>query len=201
MEELIAKITDLFLRFGVKSVTMDDIARELGVSKKTLYIHFTDKRDVVMKSIEFSMQNQQCKMNEIMDGTEENAIDVLLRVSQQLIISQSKINANVNYDLQKYYPEAWDKIKDFRQKHIYSHIRENILSGISQNVYRDDFNVDIICHLYVSLIENSFTELIHSVEIRFEDLLKTLFMYHIRGIASPKGIKYLEQKIKPKYNN
>ena len=100
-----------------------------------------------MKSIEFSMQHQQCKMNEIVDGTEENAIDILLKVSQQLIVSQSKINANVNYDLQKYYPEAWDKLKDFRQKHIYSHIRENILRGIEEKVYRNDFNVDIIMSL------------------------------------------------------
>lgn len=195
MEELIQKITELFMKFGVKSVTMDDIARELGISKKTLYLHFADKKDVVMKSIEFSLQHQKCRMAEFADGTEDNAIDLLLKVSEQLIMAQSKMNSNVNYDLQKYYPEAWEKIRVYRQEHVYTSIKQNILRGISEGVYRSDFNVDVISYLYVSHIESSYSELINRTDIQFEELLKTLFMYHIRGIASLKGVDYVEGKI------
>ncbi len=93
MEELITKISDLFLKYGVKSVTMDDLAKELGISKKTLYLSFADKKDVVMKFVEYSIaRHQSCliKAKEIVDGS--NAIDNLLKVSQLLINSQNKIN-------------------------------------------------------------------------------------------------------------
>lgn len=195
MEELIPKITELFLRYGVKSVTMDDIARELGISKKTLYLHFMDKKDVVMKSIEHTLKHQKCMMDQLSEQSFDNAIDVLMKVSQQLITTQNKVNQNVNYDLQKYYPEAWEKIRIFRQDHVFNSIKQNINRGIEEGVYRTDFNVDVICYLYVSHIENSYTELIVKTEIPFEELLKTLFMYHIRGIASAKGIEYIENKI------
>lgn len=195
MEELIPKITELFLRYGVKSVTMDDIARELGISKKTLYLHFTDKKDVVMKSIEYTLKHQKCEMDALSERSFDNAIDVLMKVSQQLITTQSKVNQSVNFDLQKYYPEAWEKISKFRQDHVFSSIKQNINRGIEEGVYREDFNVDVICYLYVSHIENSYNELIAKAEIPFDELLKTLFMYHIRGIASAKGIIYIEENI------
>ncbi len=201
MEELLEKITALFLRYGVKSVTMDDISRELGISKKTLYLHFTDKKDVVLKSVDFSLTHQKCKIDELSNEMYENAIDVLMKVSQQLIITQSKVNQNVNYDLQKYYPEAWEKTRQSRQDHVFKSVKENILRGIEEGIYRDDFEIDVICHLYVSHLENSHSELISKMEIPFDLLLKTLFMYHIRGIASSKGIAYLEQKINNQNNN
>ncbi len=199
MEELIGKISELFLKYGVKSVTMDDIARELGISKKTLYLSFTDKKDVVMKFIEYSIANQTCNIKEKSEVTGENAIDILLNVSQILISAQNKVNPNVNYDLQKYYPEAWEKIKGFRQEHIFNRIRMNIEQGISEGIYRDDFNIEVICHLYVLHIEKSYTELLNNTDIKFDELLRTLFMYHIRGISSKAGIEYVEQKLmKPK---
>ena len=148
MEELIPKISDLFLKYGVKSVTMDDLAKGLGISKKTLYLSFADKKDVVMKFVEYSIAHHQAclvKAKEIVDGS--NAIDTLLKVSQLLISSQNKINPNVNYDLQKYYPEAWAKVKRFRQEHVFTHIRQNIIQGISEGIYRTDFNIEVICHL------------------------------------------------------
>jgi AcrR family transcriptional regulator len=202
MEELIQKITDLFLKYGVKSVTMDDIAKELGISKKTLYLHFTDKKDVVMKSIDFSLNHQACTMKELAGVKGENAIDVLLKVSQYLVLAQNKVNQNVNFDLQKYYPEAWEKLKSFRQVHVFNSIRQNILQGIEEGVFRNDFNVEIICYLYVSHIDNSYSDLLNKSEIRFDELLKTLFIYHIRGIASKLGLDYVEHKLQTlKINN
>ena len=202
MEELIQKITDLFLKYGVKSVTMDDIAKELGISKKTLYLHFADKKDLVMKAIDFSLNHQACTMKELAGVNGENAIDVLLKVSQYLVSAQNKINQNVNFDLQKYYPEAWEKIKSFRQEHVFNSIRQNILQGIEEGIFRNDFNIEIICYLYVSHIDNSYSDLLNNSEIRFDELLKTLFIYHIRGIASKAGLDYVEQKLQTlKINN
>ena len=202
MEELIQKITDLFLKYGVKSVTMDDIAKELGISKKTLYLHFADKKDLVMKAIDFSLNHQACTMKELAGVKGENAIDVLLKVSQYLVSAQNKINQNVNFDLQKYYPEAWEKIKSFRQEHVFNSIRQNILQGIEEGIFRNDFNIEIICYLYVSHIDNSYSDLLNNSEIRFDELLKTLFIYHIRGIASKAGLDYVEQKLQTlKINN
>ncbi len=190
---MIEKITELFLKYGVKSFSMDDIAKELGISKKTLYVHFRDKKDVVLKSVIHSVQDQQCKMANIIKENSFNAIDVLFYVSKQLVESLKNMNPNINFDLQKYYPEACSIMNEHRKKHIYGKIILNMEQGIKEGLYRDDLNKEIIAKLYEEQVAN-----ITSLVIRdsFDEILKTAFIYHIRGIASQKGLDYLEMKLK-----
>ncbi len=192
---MIKNITGLFLTYGIKSVTMDDISRHLSISKKTLYQNFSDKEDVVIKSIEYSINEQILKIEEYVNTKTNNAIDILLFVSNELISNQVKINQNINYDLQKYYPRAWELLIKHRQENVFKRIKMNIEKGIQEGLYRDDFNILVISYLYMNHVENTFNKIINISDLSIKEVLETLFSYHIRGIASNKGIEYLEKKI------
>ena len=192
MEELLQKITKLYFQYGIKSVTMDDLAREMGISKKTLYVHFKDKDDVVDHVFMYHLQNQRCDL-EFLEVKNKNAIDQLLSVSKFLIEHFQKIHPSVNYDLMKYYPSTWQKVIAYKNENIYNSIKSNIIKGIAEGLYRNDFNVDIIAKLYVTRLDLAADEkLFLKKTYSIDEIFNTVFIYHIRGIASKEGLKYLE---------
>lgn len=194
MEELLQKILKIYSQFGIKSVTMDDLARELGISKKTLYVHFRDKEDVVDKTFLFQIQSHRCDMD-FLEIKRKNAIDQLLDVSKFLISHTHKVHPSVNYDLMKYFPKTWEKVIAYRNDNISNRIKQNILKGIEEGLYRNDFNIEIIARLYVSRLELPVSsDLFRSSGTSVDDFFENLFVYHIRGIASKKGLEYLESK-------
>jgi len=195
--ELIKKITEIFYRCGIKSITMDDIAHELCISKKTLYQYFKDKNDIIEQVISFHIETLQKDLKSLYDDT-QNVIDILFVISKYVSDQLIKIHPSVTFDLQKYYPEAWKKHTEFRKSLIINDIKKNIETGIRQNLFRNDFDIDIISRFYLASIEN----LLHNDELikehSFVELFNTLFIYHIRGISNKKGIDYIENKLKPK---
>jgi len=193
--EIIKKVSELYMKYGIKSVTMDDLARELGISKKTLYQYFKDKDDVVSKVVRQGMENQMGDLCELCKPN-SNAIDELLIMSKYLTNKIQKANMSFTYDLQKYYPEVWKWVFESRKEHILKHVKENMKAGIKQGFYRKDLNFDIISAFYIFRLDVQWFELVSSLDFKFEEIFNALFIYHIRGIANNKGIEYLEKKIK-----
>jgi hypothetical protein len=98
------------------------------------------------------------------------------------------------YDLQKYYPRVWDDVLAFKREAVYNHIIDNINDGVKEGLYRNDLNYDIIARVYVSRMEMYQTDLWQPLEkYHLGEVFQTLFIYHIRGIASKKGLDYLEK--------
>ncbi len=184
------------MTYGIKSITMDDVSRELGVSKKTLYQFVTDKDDLVGKFIDNEIairQEEICKCFR----TELNAIEELFEIS----IFMNKIMRNQNpateHDLKKYYPEHYQKIVKTRREGVYSYILTNLNNGKKEGLYRDDLNNEIIARLYLSRAESIHTNDMFTIEeFTSHELFIELIKYHVRGIATQKGISVLEQKIK-----
>jgi TetR/AcrR family transcriptional regulator, cholesterol catabolism regulator len=196
MEGIIAKVSDLYLKYGIKSVTMDDVARELGISKKTLYLHFKDKDHLVNSVIKYTMDAQYEEMRKI-TKMKVNAIEELLMVSKLITQLLKKANPSATYDLQKYYPEIWRNISRDRRDHIFKQIADNMKRGIKEGLYRSDLNIDIIAHFYLFRLEMTNTlDLIVENKYSYEEIFNNFFSYHIRGIANQKGIEYLESKLK-----
>mgnify|MGYP001600264578 FL=1 len=184
------------MKYGIKSVSMDDVSRELGISKKTLYQHFKNKNELVKKVIRFYLEHLASEMKKIV-SQKVNAIEELLLVSKFIIQYLKQFNPSVTYDLQKYYPDIWKSIHLSQREHVYERIKENMKKGIKKGLYRKDLNIEIIAHFYLYRIEMSHTlDLVVEHEYSFEDIFKTSFNYHIRGIANSKGIEFLERKIK-----
>jgi AcrR family transcriptional regulator len=194
--EIIQRVSELYLKYGIKSITMDDAARELGISKKTLYEHFKDKDELVKQFVEHHMQQMHEEMQKL-QTSQVNAIEELLIVSKFITEYLKSISPSVTYDLQKYYPEIWRNINFKQRDRIFQRIRDNMVRGIKEGLYRKDMNIEIIANFYLFRMEMSQTfDLIVESKYTYEELFNTSFNYHIRGIANQKGIDYLESKIR-----
>lgn len=202
MDEIIVSISTLFMKYGIKSVSMDDVSRELGISKKTLYQYFKDKDELVTKVVEHHAELLSGEMFKMVSEN-ANAIEQLLKVSKFVSQYLKNINPSVTYDLKKYYPQIWKNVNLNNRDYIFNQIKQNMINGIKEGLYRSDINIDIITHFYLFRMEMSQTyEMIVENKYSYEEIFNTSFNYHIRGIANKKGLEYLENKIKTqtKYN-
>jgi AcrR family transcriptional regulator len=175
---------------------MDDVASELGISKKTLYQYVADKEDLVGKVIDYEIKIRQEEVCRCFK-TGFNAIEELFEIS----IFMNKIMRNQNpateYDLKKYYPEQYQKTIKSRREGMYKYILSNLKKGKEEGLYREDMNVEVIAKLYLARSENiHFSELFSVEEFTSFNLFLELITYHVRGIATEKGIEELEKKIK-----
>jgi len=192
-QELIIKASQIFLSFGIKSLTMNDIASKLGISKKTLYNYVSDKNDLVKKCILFHIETNECEINEACNVS-SNAVEELINFSKIAGEKMKQIHPSIFYDLQKYHPEAWSIIRNFEDKTILDVTKSNLRQGIDEGLYRDDMNIDLIAEIYVSVVQGIFqnTKFLSS-GIAMSEYYFQIFNYHIRGIANEKGIKLINQ--------
>lgn len=200
MEEKIAKLVSdaqaVFMRYGIKSVNMEDIARHLRVSKKTLYKYVTDKEDLVKKCFFMHCSREQEEIERI-SSMKMNAIDESFETMHFIKDMIKDVHPSIMFDMEKYYPEVLQETEEMRNKNIYSSIQSNIEKGIKEGLYRKDLKADVIAHIYVKSVEAIFhsEQFIHSKNT-LQELYLELFRYHIRGIASTEGREYLIEKIK-----
>jgi len=194
-EQLLFAVTELFMRYGIKSLTMDDISSHLGISKKTLYLHVTDKKDLVKQCVELTVNTEQCMLCEV-PAPKGNAIDELFFVNKRISEKLQNVQPAVMFDLQKYYPDAWKVMENHKQCFIYEMMVKNINDGIAEGLYRDNVNPEIVAKIYVGLIDKMFDpDFFPSNKYSFEFLHREIARYHIRGIASEKGKNYLTKKL------
>jgi DNA-binding XRE family transcriptional regulator len=196
LKNIMEKVRELYMKYGIKSITMDDVASELSISKKTLYQYVTDKDDLVGKFIDNEIEIRQeeiCKCFRI--GF--NAIEELFEISilmNKLIRDQ---NPATEHDLKKYYPQHFQKIVSARMEGIYNYILLNLKKGIKEELYRKELNKEVIAKLYLWRSENTnLKDLLPVEEFTSIKLFIELLKYHVRGIATEKGIIVLEKKIK-----
>ena len=196
LKNILLKVRELYVKYGIKSITMDDVARELSISKKTLYQYVTDKDDLVGKFIENEIElrfEQIYKCFKI--GF--NAIEELFEISFFMNRMMRDQNPTTEYDLRKYYPHHFQKTVKARREGMYKYILQNLKKGKEEGLYREDMDVEIIAKLYLSRSENNhFSELFTNEEFTSVRLFIEILTYHIRGIATEKGIIVLEKKIK-----
>jgi len=194
LKQILAKAEEIFLSCGIKSVTMDDFAGKLCMSKKTLYQFVNDKDDLVKKAMKNHIEHEKKAVQEI-SRQNENAIDEIFAIGRHVLVHISKMNPATLYDLQKYHPTGWQMFLDFKNTFICSCILENIEKGIRQGLYRSDFNPDIVAKIYAAR-----TEIVVNQEVfpfpqySVMDVYAEYLKYHVRAIASEKGLKYLEKQ-------
>lgn len=195
-KELLIAVTALFMQYGVKSLTMDDICSHLGISKKTLYLYVSDKKDLVKKSLELAIGDDQCMLCEISD-TQANPIDELLAINVKISEKLQGMQPAVMYDLQKYYPEAWKVMENHKQCFVFEMVVKNIETGITQGLYRDNVNSELVAKIYVTMLDKIFeVGFFPGHKYSFQEMHREIARYHLRGIASEKGLTYLVKRLK-----
>lgn len=196
LKNILSKVRELYMKYGIKSITMDDVARELGISKKTLYQHVTDKDDLVGKFVDNEIEIRQAEIcNCFRVGF--NAIEELFEISLFMNKLMREQNPATDHDLKKYYPNHYQKSIKARREGMYNYILLNLKKGKKEELYRDDMDEEIIAKIYLSRVESiPFNDLYTIEEFTSIRLFVELLTYHIRGIATKKGIAVLEKKIK-----
>ena len=195
LNDILIRVAILFRKYGIKSITMDDISREVGISKKTLYHFVTEKSDLVNKIVDLELnQTRECFETVRKRGT--NAISELFEVNRFVIEMMKRNSPSFEYDLKKNFPEAYQKVSITRRKGMYDSVLANLKRGKEEGLYRSELKEEIITKMQISRIENMYTDVMFKLDdYNAESIFKELFIYHIRGIANKKGIKFLEENI------
>lgn len=193
IERIIQGGEELFLTAGIKSVTMDDIARHLGMSKKTIYQFFKDKNELVMALVKKKLQedeDQMCALISKSDNVIEEMIN-MMKCSEEIF---SRINPIVIHDLQKYHPEAWQQFQDFKAGVIVRTLEELLTKGIKQGYIRPDIDVKIMARMRVMQVEMGFnTNIFPLAEFSPWKVQYQLLEHFNFGICTLKGFKLLDE--------
>ncbi|GAB4250662.1 MAG: TetR/AcrR family transcriptional regulator [Vicingaceae bacterium] len=191
-KEILQRTIQLFMQYGIKSHTMDDIAAKLGMSKKTIYQFIKNKEDLVFQALSMFIEIQKQKFETILKKP-LNAIDQFISINQEIGQHLKQTHPSVMFDVQKYYPEAWDLVRNFKNEFIAQLIKENLSKGISEGLYRNNINPEIVAFLYVSMADNLFNINHLSMKYSIVQLHRELVRYHIRAVANEKGILHLQK--------
>jgi TetR/AcrR family transcriptional regulator, cholesterol catabolism regulator len=194
-DKILKRTEEMFLKYGIKSLTMDDVSRELGISKKTLYQFVENKNDLVAQTMDRHIR-EQCKIDDQTHFAAENAIDEMLTVIKKMVNEMQKMKPNVVFELQKYHREVWEKIESFQQEYINRVAMRNLEWGRQDGLYRSDFDAQIAVKFYIHGSFLVFNEAIFpKPPYTFDGLFKEFIMNYLHGIASDKGRAYLNEKI------
>ena len=194
-EKWLKRVEDLFLRYGIKSISMDDVARELGISKKTLYQFVDSKDDLVYKVLERHIGEEKAQFNQIIK-TAGNALDEMFTVMIDNAQQLRQMKANIVYDLQKYHRNAWEMIQGFQRDFLYNVVRSNLERGIREGLYRKDFDVDIVAKIHIAVTFQLFDEAIFPQNTYVkETVFREYLLHYLYGIVSDKGLQQLKAKL------
>jgi TetR/AcrR family transcriptional regulator, cholesterol catabolism regulator len=192
---ILKRVRLLYQKYGIRSVTMDDVSRELGISKKTLYQYVRDKDELVRKVVDLEISVYQEHIHE-MFREKLNAIEEIAKIAGCIGYMLKEYSAVTEYDLKKYYPELYVRVREVRREHIHRFIQDNLIKGKNEGLYRENLNVDVLSKLSVSNIDSMFeSEIITISELLDQHFFFEYFVYHLRGIASKKGLQVLEEQL------
>lgn len=194
-EEILNKVSVLYRKYGIRSITMDDLAHELGISKKTLYLYVRDKSELVGKVVEYSGLFGPAGIKELLE-TRGNAIEQLIGVSQKFHALLRENSPAYEYDLKKYYPGHYRKLMSARRKMMYEIVVANIRQGKKEDIYREELDEEIIAKLHMMRIENlRSNELFKENVVQSSKFFREIFIYHIHGLATSYGLEVLERNM------
>jgi AcrR family transcriptional regulator len=194
------KAKELFLRFGIRSVSMDDIATQLGMSKKTIYQYFTDKNELVDEVVEDDIQHMQADCVSSF-AEAKDAIDEIFITVDRLMDQLSNMNPMLIYDLEKFHVRAYQRFMEHKNKFLLQVIRRNMERGITEELYRPDLNVDVLSKFRLDSMMIAFNiDLYPPSRYNLAEVTQLIIEHFVFGLASLKGhkliLKYQQQRNK-----
>jgi TetR/AcrR family transcriptional regulator, cholesterol catabolism regulator len=192
-ERILAGAKELFMRYGLKSVTMDDVARHLGMSKKTIYQFYSDKHDLVSQICEVHLSHEKCHL----EGITSSAINVLdesIKIGDHLRREIQHMNPGLLYELQKFHPAAWKIYLEHKNSVIIELIKQNLQRGIDEGFFRPDIHIEIMARLRIEQIQMAFDpKVFPKDQFSFADIQIQLLEHYTRGLLTKKGFLELER--------
>ncbi|MBX2845356.1 MAG: TetR/AcrR family transcriptional regulator [Saprospiraceae bacterium] len=197
-DELLEKCAEHFMKIGVRSVSMDDISRHLGISKKTLYQYVSNKGELLAKIIRLKVVHVERDLSAIFSGS-STALTAFMDYSTYPLDSYGWINPKAVYDLKKYYPTAWKIYQDHLEVFTYTIIEANLSRGIKEGLFRKSLCTPVITSIYLRTIVGLFNSNEYPLE-KFTpaQVMKDYLCYHLHGICTEKGVKIITAACKEK---
>lgn len=194
-EKIITKAAELFINFGFKSVTMDDIATEMAISKKTIYAHFKNKTELVKEVTLQVFDSISCGIDHICD-LDKNPIEELYEIKKFVMLQLKDEKSSPQYQLQKYYPEIFDSLKLLQFEKMQECTLKNLKKGVEQGLYRDNINVEFVSRIYFVGVNGIKDDTLFPIEnFPKVQLFENYLEYHLRGIVTRDGLQTLNKFI------
>ena len=190
----------LFMQYGLRSVSMDDIANSMGMSKKTIYQYFTDKDQLVDEVVSLKI-NQNQLICDCDRSRAENAIHEIFLAMDLVTQMFRSMNPSLLFDMQKYYPKAFGKFLEHKNNYLYNVIKTNLHTGIKEELYRPDLKIDVLSRFRVESIVLPFNPEFHTkVKSDMAEIQEELTLHFLFGLVTQKGykvaLKYQQERIK-----
>lgn len=191
--KILEQASSLFLEYGFKSVTMDDLSERLGVSKKTIYEHFDTKSQLVKECTDHIFDNVSC----IIDGICEQNLDPItetLAIKNKVMRHLKNEKSSPQFQLQKYFPAISQSLRQKQWDKMYECYRNNLKRGIEQGFYRKDIDIECVFRFYyngMNLVKDH--KVFPHQQFSNAHVSHQYLEYHLRGIVTTKGLKRLEE--------
>jgi AcrR family transcriptional regulator len=203
-EKILKGAEGLFTKYGIRSISMDDIARHLSVSKKTLYQHFADKDELVTVVTQTHMEGNRKIYEHILEQS-ENSMDELYKIGVMIRRHIEEQNPSLLFDIQKFHPKAWNVWVDYKNNFIKASVVRNIEQGIKDGHIRSEVNAEIFALLRLSTIQICCDEQIFPREkFNMAEIQSQVFEHFVYGLTTEKGkklyTKYKENNHKQQLN-
>ena len=192
---IIQNVGQMYLKFGIRAVTMDDVASEFGISKKTLYQYFSDKEDLVSHVVDFFLESSTLDFK---NKPAENAIIGMFIVRSHVANILKIYNNNIEFELKKSYPTLYKKVHDEKRQRIFDNTIENLKQGISQGFYRNELDPQFIAKLQVGRMLYTLNPdygIFEDYEVNTIALFDNMMDYHMHAICTEKGLEYYQKQL------
>jgi len=198
-ERIQVKANELFMRYGIRSVSMDDIAAQLGISKKTIYQFFADKDELVDAVVDDEIKGMQTDCSRC-SGEARDAVHEIFLTMERILEQFRNMNPMVLYDLEKFHFKSYQKFLRHKHDYLGKIIASNIERGIREEFYRPEINVDIMAKFRLESMMLSFNmDLFPTRKYSPVDVAKEIIEHYVYGLANVKGHKQI-QRYKQEYN-
>lgn len=192
-ERILQKADELFRKYGIRAVTLDEIANSLGISKKTIYQFFEDKDalvDVVMMA-EFEYNYQNCLKSKNMS---KDAVDEIFKMMETMDDHFRNLNPIILLDLKKFHFKTFEKFHKHMHQNLMQMILANLQRGIDEGIYREGLNVEIVARFRMATVWLLFdTEVFPPSKFQLLHVFKEVLELFLHGLVNPKGYKLIEK--------
>ncbi|NAS10784.1 TetR/AcrR family transcriptional regulator [Poritiphilus flavus] len=194
-EKILDTATELFIDLGFKSVTMDDLANKMGISKKTIYTHYENKNKLVEESTKHLFYTISKGIEEIC-SLAKNPIAELYDIKKFAMMHLKNEKSSPQYQLQKYYPKIYETISKMEFEVMRESVMDNLSRGIAQGIYRENLDIDFVSRIYYKGVTSIKDQKLFPLDkFPIINLMDDYLEYHLRGIVTPKGRKILNEII------
>lgn len=192
-ERIMQAAHDLFYKYGIRSITMDDIAKHLSISKKTIYQFFEEKDHIVGACCNGDLKDHGCRMEDITKNSKD-AVHEMIECMKYLGEMFSAMNPNLFYDLQKFHPDSWKAFRNFKQEKLMKMVETNLRRGISEGLYRPDINIKVLAKLRIEEVELGMNPVVFPPgKFNLKEVQLAILDHFIHGITTLKGHKLINK--------